>query len=236
MTFRSINQLSKSCLVSLCLFLFSTVVPTCSIFLEQCWQKVVARKTFIHHKCTGSLLELFFKTTCHKQSDFRIFYFQNIMHFLISDSSDGAVTGPCVCLHACDSVRSLYLQQQQKNASVPSFTCDNGSWNYWWQPCCFSRKRDGPSSPLIGREVEWHLYYGDAKYTMVQRHNVEALHSLFSSVTLSGSGGAWGDSYPRGRQRSYVRKFSFIARAYFCWDSTARHSFVQQLVLLQLDV
>lgn len=42
----------------------------------------------------------------------------------------------------------------------------------------------GPSAPLSAGEVEWHPYYGDAKYTMVSRHNAGALHSLLCSVTL----------------------------------------------------
>lgn len=84
---------------------------------------------------------------------------------------------------------------------------------HWWQPCCFSRKGDGPSSLLIGREVEWHLYCGGAKHTIVGQHNAGALHSLCCSVTLVDGGGSMGRLLSQGRtEGSYVRKFSFKFR------------------------
>lgn len=135
-------------------------------------------------------------------------------------------------------VMSQSVLYTYKKASVPSFTCDNGSWNYWWQPCCFSRKRDGPSSPLIGREVEWHLYYGDAKYTMVQRHNVGALHSLCSSVTLFQGVGEHEETAIPVEDGGVMWESSALLLSLTPADtlSAVQHSFMQQSVLLRLDV
>lgn len=151
------------------------MIKACCRYLESAWILFFLYEPcfFLHHKCAHTLLDFFLKTIC-----------QNILEFpfsvynAISDSSDAHVSVYMLETHVM-SQSALYTKKTK--ASV---TCDNGSWIQWWQPCCFSRKRDGPSSPLSRREVEWHLYYGDAKYTMVQRHNAEALHSLLCSVTL----------------------------------------------------
>lgn len=143
--------------------------------------------TVLHYRCVCGLLDFVKQLS---QTDFRYFtdrflgFLYSIYHFksVIAVMVQGTVR---VHSHACEScyesVKSLYTY---KKDSAPSFTCDNLPWDHWGQPCCFSRKSDGPFSPLIGREVEWHLYYGDAKYTMVLQHNVGAVHSLCSSVNL----------------------------------------------------
>lgn len=46
----------------------------------------------------------------------------------------------------CESVSHL-----QKKKASPSFTWNNGPWNHWGQPCCFSGRRDGPSKPIDWR-------------------------------------------------------------------------------------
>ncbi|MEQ2159191.1 hypothetical protein GOODEAATRI_020142 [Goodea atripinnis] len=68
----------------------------------------------------------------------------------------------------------------------------------------FLEKNDLLSNPLIGVKVEWHLFYADAKHTMGQQHNVEALHSLSSSVSLHMEWKKREDSCPNRRLRRGV--------------------------------
>lgn len=86
-----------------------------------------------------------------------------------------------VCLHAgdtcCGSVGARCLK------------CRCHSWWRALNPATaamllFTQRRWALQPPLSGGEVEWHPYYGDAKYTMVSQHNAGALHSLLCFVTL----------------------------------------------------
>lgn len=83
-----------------------------------------------------------------------------------------------VCLHACDTCCGSV-------SAAPLSLADNGppGSGDGRHVAAQGEARD-PSVPLSWGEVEWHLYYGDAKHTMVSRHNARALHSLLCSVTL----------------------------------------------------
>lgn len=161
------------------------------------------------------------------------------MPFLISDSRDGARH---MCLFTC--LRLLLWVTQlsaltKKHPSVPSFTCDNGPWKLLMAAMLLFKAQE------MVPPAHW-LEEKSSGTSIMEMQNTQwcggtmrghFIHSFFPlSPPFQGVGGAWGDSYPRGRQRSYVRKFSFIARPKSCWVSMARRSFMQQFVLSQLDV
>lgn len=112
----------------------------------------------------------------------------------------------------CESVSHL----QKKKRPPPSLGI-MGLETIEGSHVAFQGEETGPPSPLIGGEVEWHLYYARRKiHNGAAAQCRGALHSLFFFFFLRhplfqgvGGGGKHEETaIPRRRQRSYVRKFS----------------------------
>lgn len=127
------------------------------------------------------------------------------------DSSGGA----CVCLHAWGLMLWVRQPLTKKKAS-PSFTWNNGPWNHWGQPCCFSGRRDGPSKPIDWRRSRVAPLLCETQNTQWRGGTMQGGTSftLFfffpPSPPFSGSGGSMRRQLSPGEDRGVM------------WESSAR--------------
>lgn len=114
----------------------------------------------------------------------------------------------------CESVSHL-----QKKKASPSFTWNNGPWNHWGQPCCFSGRRDGPSKPIDWRRSRVAPLLCETQNTQWRGGTMQGgtsftlfffflRHPLFQGV--GGGGGAWGDSYPPEKTGELCEKVQLV--------------------------